>query len=59
MREVLKINPDARIQSGKADYRGSAHFERTHRDTYGKPWNYYGFATRAFGESCDCGEGRG
>ena len=33
MREVFAANPDARIKTAWADYRGSEHFEETHGDT--------------------------
>jgi hypothetical protein len=52
MREVFKINPEARIKTGIADYRGSKHFEDTHGTTHSQGGNQYG--RRGFGEACDC-----
>jgi hypothetical protein len=52
MRAVFELAPEARIQTGLADYRGKEHFEATHGATYGKG-NYYGFS---YGQVCDCRE---
>jgi len=54
MREVFKINPDARIKTTLADYQGSEHFEQTHRNTRrGKRGSYYGYGF-SYGQACDC-----
>lgn len=33
MREVFRVNPDARIKTGWADYKGAENFEENYRDT--------------------------
>ena len=50
MRAAFRVNPDARIKTALADYRGSDDFERTHRETFGSgnEWNL------AYGSACSC-----
>jgi hypothetical protein len=56
-RALYALAPDAEIRTGKATYRGRDHFERTHRDTFGAPYNYYGYSIQAYGDACVCEEG--
>ena len=56
MREVFKINPDARIKTALADYQGKDDFEETHRQTRGKGGDYAGFRILPYAQACDCEE---
>ena len=51
MRAVFDINPDARLKSALADYRGRDDFERHYQSTYSKWGNAY---HDAYGQSCTC-----
>jgi len=54
MRQCFQVNPEARIKSQLADYRGSNDFEFRHRKTFGKPYSHHG--ARPVGQACDCHE---
>jgi hypothetical protein len=53
MLAVFAVNPDARIKTALADYRGADDFERKYRATFGEGnhWNL------SYGQACVCGEG--
>lgn len=50
MRAVFALEPDARIKTALADYRGAEDFERKYHDTYGRGNNY----NVAYGQACGC-----
>ena len=53
MLQVFEINPDARIQTGLADYRNREDFKLKYRSTFrGVDQRAH---VRAYGQACDCG----
>lgn len=55
-RAVFALDPDARIQTALADYRGVAAFEREHRTTGMKGGGYYNSSILPYQQACVCEE---
>lgn len=54
MRALFRMQPEARIKTALADYRGVADFEMKYRDTQGEGNRY----NLAYGQACGCSEER-
>jgi len=50
LRALFRLQPDARVKSALADYRGSEDFERSYRATFGSGNDYH----LAYGQACNC-----
>ena len=55
MLALFELNPEARVKSNLADYRGRAHFERTHGATFFRGVDYMGYDMPGAAKlPCDC-----
>lgn len=51
LRALFDVNPDARVRTALADYRGREGFEREYLSTFGQGNGYH----VAYGQACACG----